>query len=246
MNKSLITGGAVVAVCAVVGYTALGFATRGDDIAEQQPKPAAVGVQVADASGDAEILANADPSKPFAGSITESGGFTGDVVEGAAESPVTIIEYASLTCPHCATFHKTIYNEMKEDYIDSEKVTFIFRDFPLDNIALAASVIARCGGEKRYPGLVDLFLERQNDWRTAQNPLDELKRLARLGGLGSEQIDACMSDQTLGQSIIDRARIGQDVFQVRATPTILVNGEKFDGDMTLENLTASIDEMLAE
>ena len=249
MNKSLITGGAIVAICAVVGYTALGFATRGDDAAQQPSASAAdgaTGVQVADASGDAVVLANSDPLKPFAGSTTGSGAFTGDVIEGAADSKVTIIEYASLTCPHCATFHKTIYNPMKEEYIDGEKVTFIFRDFPLDNFALAASAIARCGGEKRYTGLVDLFLEKQNDWRTSENPLDELKRLARLGGLGSEQIDACISDQDLGQSIVDRARIGQDVLQVRATPTVLINGEKFAGDLTLENFTARIDELLAE
>lgn len=245
MNKKLLTGGALVAVCAVIGYTALGFATR-SDTAEIGATKAPAGVQVADASGTVVPLADSDPAKVFVGENTESGGYTGDVVEGADESPVTIIEYASLTCPHCASFHKTIYNEMKEEYIDGKKIRFIYRDFPLDNFALAASVIARCGGESKYIPMIDLFFEKQDQWRGAENVLDELKRLARLGGLGSAQIDACMSDQALGQSIVDRARKGQDEFEVRSTPTVLINGEKFDGPMNLNGITARIDSMLGE
>ena len=245
MNKKLLTGGALVAVCAVIGYTALGFATR-SDTAEISATKAPAGVQVADASGTVVALADSDPAEVFVGENTESGGYTGDVVEGAEESPVTIIEYASLTCPHCKSFHKSIYNEMKEEYIDGKKIRFIYRDFPLDNYALAASVIARCGGESKYIPMIDLFFEKQDQWRGAENVLDELKRLARLGGLGSAQIDACMSDQALGQSIVDRARVGQDEFEVRATPTVLINGEKFDGPMNLNGITARIDSMLGE
>lgn len=243
MNTKLLTGGAIVAVCAVIGYTALGFATRSEQPSTGNAQ-AVAGVQVADASGAVVGAADADPKEPYAGGETESGGFTGDVVEGSADAPITIIEYASMTCPHCATFHKTIYNPMKPDYIDTGKVRFIYRDFPLDNFALAASVIARCGGESKFVGFVDLFMEKQDQWRNAENVLDELKRLARLGGLGSQQVDACMEDQDLGQSIVDRARQGQDVFDVRSTPTILINGEKFDGPLNLEGLTAHLDSML--
>lgn len=243
MNKKLLTGGAIIAACAVIGYTAMGFATRSDET-EIGSSPAPAGVQVADASGEAVDLANHDPTLPFAGTVTESGGFTGDVVEGGDDSPITVIEYASLTCPHCATFHKTIYNPMKPDYIDTGKIRFIYRDFPLDNFALAASVIARCGGESKYVGFIDLFMENQDKWRSADNVVDELKRLARLGGLGSEQIDECMADQALGQSIVDRARQGQDKFEVRSTPTLLINGEKFDGPLNLNGLTETLDSML--
>jgi len=245
MNKKLLSGGALVAVCAILGYAAIGFATKSDP-ADTAASSAPAGVQVADASGAAVSVADSDPREPYAGTITESGGFTGDAIEGGVDAKVTIIEYASLTCPHCASFHKTIYNPMKPDYIDTEKVRFIYRDFPLDNFALAASVIARCGGEKKFPGMIDLFMEKQDQWRNAENAVDELKRLARLGGLGSEQIDNCMSDKELGQSIVDRARQGQDQFEVRSTPTIIINGEKFDGPMNLSGLTARIDSLLEE
>ena len=244
MSKSLITGGAIVAVCAVLGYTAFSFATK-SEAPQANSSTSSAGVQVADASGGAIPLADTDPTEPYAGKLTESGGFTGDVVEGNPDAKVTVIEYASLTCPHCKAFHKTIYNPMKPDYIDNGKIRFIYRDFPLDNAALAASVIARCGGEKRMVGMVDLLLEKQDEWRGADNVLDALKRLARLGGLGSEQIDACMSDQELGQSIVDRARQGQDVFEVRSTPTVLINGRKFQA-RNLAAMRAELDAVLAE
>jgi len=245
MSKSLITGGAIVAVCAVLGYTAFSFATKSEAPETSNSASSSSGVQVADASGATVAIADSDPNEPYAGGLTESGGFTGDVVEGSADAKVTVIEYASLTCPHCAAFHKTIYNPMKPDYIDNGKIRFIYRDFPLDNFALAASVIARCGGEKRFVGMVDLLLDKQDQWRNADNVLDELKRLARLGGLGSEQIDACMSDQELGQSIVDRARQGQDVFEVRSTPTVLINGKKFRAT-SLAAMRAELDAVLAE
>lgn len=244
MSKSLITGGAIVAVCAILGYTAFSFATKSDSD-ETQSASTNGGAQVADASGNAVPLSEADPKEPYAGKLTESGGFTGDVVEGNPDAKVTVIEYASLTCPHCASFHKSIYNPMKPNYIDNGKIRFIYRDFPLDNFALAASVIARCGGEKRFVGLVDLFLDKQSEWRGAENVLDELKRLARLGGLGSDQIDACMSDQELGQSIVDRARQGQEVFEVNSTPTVLINGKKFRAT-NLAAMRAELDAALAE
>jgi len=150
-----------------------------------------------------------------------------------------------MTCPHCARFHKSIYNPLKPDYIDNGKIRFIYRDFPLDNAALAASVIARCGGEKRYVGMVDLLFDKQDQWRGAENVLDELKRLARLGGIGSEQIDACMGDKELGQSILDRARQGQDEFDVSSTPTVLINGKKFRAT-NLAVMREELDAVLAE
>lgn len=244
MNNKLIAGGAIIAVCAVVGYFATGYLTNSGG-PEADVKSSASSSASSGATSEAVALADADPEQPYVGKLTESGGFTGDVVEGDPDAKVTVIEYASLTCPHCASFHRTIYNPMKPDYIDNGKIRFIYRDFPLDNFALAASVIARCGGEKRFVGMVDLILDKQSEWRGADNVLDELKRLARLGGLGSEQIDACMADQELGQSIVDRARQGQDHFDVSATPTVLINGKKFRAT-NLAAMRAELDAVLAE
>lgn len=240
MNKNIIVGTAIVAVCAVIGYGAMSYATKSEDTAR---KPAALaGVQVADASGTTG--ASVAPTEPQPGATTESGGFTGDVPQGGDGSKVTIIEYASLTCPHCATFHEEIYSPFKQDYVDTGKVRFIFRDYPLDNAALAATVIARCGGEKKYIGYIDLFMEQQEKWRSAEKPLDELKRLAKFGGLTAEKIDACLVDKELGQSVLDRARVGQEIFEVRSTPTLLINGKKFEGPMNLAGLKAAVDDAL--
>lgn len=242
MNRNLLTGAAIVAAFAVIGYGALSYATKSGDSPSPQPAPA--GVQVADSSGSV-AASNVPPSEPQPGKVTESGGYTGDVVQGGDDSAVTIIEYASLTCPHCATFHETILKPFKPDYIDTGKVRFIYRDFPLDNAALAATVIARCGGESKYVGFIDLFMAQQEKWRSAEQPLEELKRLAKFGGLTGEKVDACLKDTELGQSILDRARVGQEVFKVNSTPTIFINGEKFEGPMNLDGFKAAIDDALS-
>lgn len=256
MNKKLLTAGASVAIAAIVGYTAMSNATRAtpeDSVAVSTPM--LDGVQVADASAtkaedaapktEEKAAEKPHPTQPYAGTTTESGGFTGDVVEGGADAKVTIIEYASLTCPHCATFHDEIYGALKPDYIESGKVRFIFRDFPLDNFAMAASMIARCGGESRYTKFVHLFMEKQKEWTRSDNVIDELKRLALLGGMNSAKVDACVADEALGQSILDRAREGQDFFNVSSTPTILINGEKFRA-VSYEAVKEKIDSLLEE
>lgn len=236
MNKGLLIGGAIFAVAALAGAGAMGFATKS---VTPETAPAALAQQVAETTS-AELA----PVGIYEGRVTESGGFTGDVAEGAADAPVTVIEYASLTCPHCATFHDTIYKSLKETHIDTGKIRFIYRDFPLNNPAIAASIVARCGGEDRYLAFVDLFLSQQDQWTRAQDWMGELQKMARLGGLGAERINACLSDTPLGQSIIDRYRAGQDVFGVNSTPTIIVDGEKYEGAMNASALGAYIDDRI--
>lgn len=238
MNKGLLVGGAIFAVAALAGAGAMGFVTKGVD--SDASVPADASVQQA-ASSIAEQLA---PNGVYEGTVTDSGGFTGDVLEGSPDAPVTVIEYASLTCPHCATFHKTIYKDLKASHIDTGKVKFIYRDFPLNNPAIAASIIARCGGEDRYLAFVDLFLSQQDQWTRAQDWMGELQKMARLGGLTPEKINECLSDQALGQSIIDRYRAAGEVFGVNSTPTVVIDGEKYEGKVNTADLTAFIDKKL--
>ena len=220
MKKNAIAGLALVAGLAVAGYGAMTWFSP---------------------SSNAE---NAAPAEPVAATVTETGAFIGDVPIGGNGDEVTIIEYASLTCPHCASFHRTIYKDLKADYIDPGKVRFIYRDYPLDNFAMAATMIARCGGEKKYLGFIDLFLDKQDQWRTAPNVLEELKKLAKLGGLGSDKIDACLEDKALGQAVLEAARTGQDEFDVNSTPSVVINGEKYEGPMSSQGLSAYIDDLL--
>jgi protein-disulfide isomerase len=118
-------------------------------------------------------------------------------VIGDPNAPVTMIEYSSLTCPHCAAFHKETLPGLKERYIDTGKVRLVLRDFPLDETALKAAVIAHCAGPERYPTFVDVFFNQQESWARAGDPVAALKQLAKLGGLAETEIDACLADKSM-------------------------------------------------
>ena len=167
----------------------------------------------------------------------------GDVVLGAADSPVTIIEYASMSCGHCAEFHKTIYPKLKADYIDTNKVRFIFREFPLDIKAAAGAMLARCVGKddpKKYHAVVDILFATQNDW-VLKETSEQLRRVAKQAGMNDDTFNACLANQ----SMLDAMKKGQDEayekFKVDSTPTFFVNGTKLKGGATLEDFKKLID-----
>src|SRR5205085_6766892 len=118
----------------------------------------------------------------------------GDQVQGAADAPVTIIEYASMTCPHCAHFHETIYPELKKKYIDSGKVRFIFREFPLDPLAAAGSMLARCAGKNKYFPMIETLFAQQKDW-VVQKPLEPMLGIAKQAGFTQQSFDECLANQ---------------------------------------------------
>ena len=238
MNSKTLIGAAVVAGAALVGYGAMSFtSTQAPQQAVSMEAPQAT--QVA-ADGTAALA----PIGVYEGVTTDSGGFTGDVLEGDADAPITIIEYASLTCPHCASFHTTAYPALKENYIDTGKVKFIYRDFPLNDPALAATMIARCGGEDKYLGFIDLMLKQQTRWTSSTDLLGALKGIAKLGGVSSAQVDACLSDQVLGQNVLDRARAGTEEFGISSTPSLVINGKLHEGGRDYASLAKAIDDLL--
>lgn len=167
----------------------------------------------------------------------------GDVVIGAENSPVTIIEYASMSCGHCAEFHKTIYPKLKSEYIDTNKVRFIFREFPLDIKAAAGAMLARCVGKddpKKYHAVIDILFATQNDW-VLKDTTEQLRRVAKQAGMNDETFKACLENQ----SMLDALKKGQDQayekFKVDSTPTFFVNGTKLKGGATLEDFKKLID-----
>ncbi len=177
----------------------------------------------------------------------ESPHLTGDIIEGAEDAPVTVIEYASMTCPHCANFHINTWPDLKERYVDTGKVKFIFRDFPFDGSALRASMLARCGGKDRHGAFIDVLFQQQNDWGTAKtiSELDErLGRVAKFGGIGEEAYQACMADKVLQTSIIEARLKGQNEFKIQSTPSFIINGKLHSGSMTIEAMAALIDPLL--
>jgi len=153
---------------------------------------------------------------------------TTDHVLGKADAPITIIEYASLTCPHCAEFNKEVLPELKTKYIETGKAKLIYRDFPLDQWALRASVLARCAPADKYFGFVDVLFQNQVTWATAKDPMAALEKIGMLGGVSSAQFSACMQDKKLQDAVLAQSLQGQKEFDVQGTPTILVNGKKID------------------
>ncbi len=165
-------------------------------------------------------------------------------VIGNPDAPVTIIEYASLGCPHCANFHHDTYPKIKKDYIDTGKVKLVFTDFPLGTPALAASMIARCSGPQRYMGYIDLFFRAQAQWSRADNPLEALKKIARFGGMTGTDVDACLAQQKLIDHVQGTARKASEEHGINSTPSFLVNGEKISGAMTYPDFRNVIDAAL--
>lgn len=151
----------------------------------------------------------------------------GDHVIGDANAPVTIVEYASMTCPHCARFHANVYPELKKKYIDTGKARLIFREFPLDDLATAVSALAHCAGPTRYFPFVATMFERQDYW-ASNEPLPKLLEMAKQAGFTDEQFNSCLTDQKLVDGIHEVRKRGDEVFKVNSTPTVFVNGVRME------------------
>ena len=158
----------------------------------------------------------------------------GEKFVGPEDAPVAIIEYASMTCPHCAAFHIQTYPQIKEKYLDTGKARLLFREFPFDDLALAAFMLARCAGEGKYFPMIDVLFEQQSVWATSENPAQELFKIARFAGFTEESFNACLSNKEIAagvHAVKDRAALK---FGVRSTPTFFVNGEELRGNNTIE------------
>ena len=159
----------------------------------------------------------------------------GDQAMGAENAPVTIIEYASMTCPHCAQFQARTFPKLKERYIDTGKVRFIFREFPLDPLAAGAFMLARCADKDKFFPIIDLLFSTQRDW-VVPNPLQPLLNVAKQAGYTEETFNACLKNQQVLdgiQNVRDRAA---KVLNVESTPTFFVNGKRVLGDVSIEDL----------
>lgn len=158
---------------------------------------------------------------------------------GNADAPVTIIEYSSLSCPHCAAFHKDVFPALKSQYVDAGKVRYVVREFPLNDSALAASVIARCLPPSRFFAFVDLLFSKQADWAYKEDALTPLKALAKQAGLTSEEFDKCIDNEDLQKKVLAVREQGQKK-GVNATPSFFVNGMLMRSAPTLENFAEAM------
>ena len=171
----------------------------------------------------------------------------GDVWLGPKDAKVTIIEYASLTCSHCAHFHATTWPVLKERYIDTGKVRFTLREFPLDPLATAAFMLARCDGEAKYFPITDLLFDQQQNWafvRKPQSPVDALEQMLRQAGFNKEKFEACLKDQKTYAGINAVKTRGLETFKVESTPTFFINGTKHSGALSIEDMERIIKPIL--
>ncbi|MBI6629614.1 DsbA family protein [Pontibaca salina] len=165
---------------------------------------------------------------------------------GAEDAPVEIIEYSSYTCPHCANFHQDTFQKIKKNYIDTGKVRWTYREVYFDRFGLWASLVARCGGEERFFGISDLIFKGQENWTRAGEPdaiVDELRKIGRLAGMESDQIEACLQDGEKAQTLVAWFQKNAEADKIESTPSFVVNGSKVS-NQTYADFSALIDAAL--
>lgn len=216
MMQRLLTLLAAVAV--IAGGVIFWQSTRGPDL------PSLGSAQAQDADVDTSL-------------VTE-------MTLGDPSAPVTVIEYASFTCPHCRSFHENAFKEIKANYIDTGKVYFIYREVYFDRFGLWAGMVARCGGPERYFGIADMIYANQGTWTKADSPAEIADNLAKFGkaaGLTGDEIDACMQDEPLARAMIAVYQENAERDNIRSTPSFLIDGELVTGDKTYAEFAAILD-----
>ena len=166
---------------------------------------------------------------------------------GAEDAPVTVIEYASFTCPHCATFHSAVLPQIKENYVDSGKVRFVYREVYFDRYGLWAGMVARCGGGERYFGIVDMIYDQQREW-TQGDPATIAANLRRIGltaGLEPETVDACMQDADKAQAMFTLYQQNAEADDITSTPSFVIDGRKYS-NMSYSDFAELLDAKLAD
>jgi protein-disulfide isomerase len=186
---------------------------------------------------DAMAQSASDVSKPMS---------LPDMALGPANASVTISEYASMTCPHCAAFNETVFPKIKSEYIDSGKVRYVFREFPLDIKAAAGSMLARCIAKEdsgKYFTVIDLLFRQQNDW-VMKDTTATLTRIGKQAGLSQQQVEDCLKDQALLDKIAADQKYAAEILKVDSTPTFFINGEKIKGETSFEEFDKRIKSLL--
>lgn len=230
-----------VARLAAVSLVALAVAACAEE-ANSQTASSETPIELAQADTGSTVAVEAPASQGSVDmeAVLEEGPLP-DMVLGEADAPVTIVEYMSLTCPHCASFHNETFAAVKEKYIDSGQVRFIVRDFPFDPRAAAGAMLARCAPEGQYFPMVDMLFEQQSSWAAAQDARGALLQISRMAGFTQESFEACLTNQELLDDVNEVRQKGAEEFDVQSTPTFLINGERYAGNMSIDQMSAIID-----
>lgn len=163
---------------------------------------------------------------------------------GDPDAPVTIIEYASMTCPHCRAFHVDVLPQLRSAYIDTGKAKLIFRDFPLDRLALAAAMVARCAAPEKSMAVTSRLFETQPTWARSEDPIAAIAKEVQPFGLDEAAVEACIQDEDIAKPVLQQALYGQETFEIRSTPTFIIDGEVLVGTHSPEAFAQKIDAAL--
>lgn len=171
-----------------------------------------------------------------------------EMVLGNPDAAVTVTEYASFTCPHCATFHKDVMPGLKAEYIDTGKIKFVYREVYFDRLGLWGGMLARCGGTEKYFGIADMLYKRQREWTKGEGGAEiaeNLYKIGRIAGLKNEDMEACLQDQDMAKALVAEFQKNAEADNVTGTPTVLINERKLDaGENSLSTIKQLLDEQL--
>ena len=203
-----------------------------DSAATQDSTAATETQQLAQASGDA--------------APDSTGPVYREMIYGDPAAPVTIVEYASLTCSHCASFHNAVLPELKKAYIDTGKVRLVFRDFPLDGLAMAGAMLARCAEGDRGKALISVMFRQQGTWVMSERPIEPLTSYAKLAGLNEDDVNACLENENIMTAIREGQEAGSNQYKIGSTPTFFIEDVKIEGNRGYDYMSKIIDEKLED
>jgi protein-disulfide isomerase len=223
----------------------------------KKPLIAAAALAIAGAGGAwwfAGQQGGAPASAPMSASAQEAtassqASLVPDMVLGEQSAPLTVIEYASFTCPHCANFHATVFDQLKANYIDTGKVKFVYREVYFDKFGLWAALVARCDGPKKYFGVADLLFDGQKGWLASgeeQGIADALRKIGVAAGMTAEQVDACLNDQDKAKAMVAAYQTNATNDKIEGTPTFIIDGESHSGEMAYDEFAKILDAKLAK
>lgn len=242
LTLGLLAGAAVIAVA---GYFAM--APQTETVTEPAQQTAATQTPAPEPTAQT-TPAPAQTPAPAAEPAPEALPAVPELVLGNPDATVTLTEYASYTCPHCARFHAEVFKPFKADYIDTGKVKFVFREVYFDRYGLWASIVARCGGEMRYFGINGVLFDKQGEWAASDDPsvvIGNLRTIGKASGLTDAQLDTCLNDQKMAEAMVARFQQTMQDDGVEGTPTLFINGTKHS-NMGYDDLKALLDAELAK
>lgn len=231
--------------CVALSLALVGTASCAEEESQDSAVPAAQvesDMATDSVSTESEQLAQAADGE----AVDSDGPVYREMIYGDPAAPVTIVEYASLTCSHCASFHNMVLPELKKTYIDTGKVRLVFRDFPLDGLAMAGAMLARCADGDRGQALLNVMFRQQGTWVMSESPIEPLTSYAKLAGLNEDDVNACLENQNIMNAIREGQEAATNQFKIGSTPTFFIEDVKIEGNRGFDYMAEIIEEKLAE